>query len=94
MILSSEDELNSLGTGSTYKAISVSIVENTSISQPPLSEQEAIANYLDEKTAKIDLLVELKKKQIELLKEQRTALINQASYQRFKSKRKNERFRH
>lgn len=41
-------------------------------------EQTAIANYLDEKTAQIDTLVANKQKLIELLKEERTAIINQA----------------
>lgn len=45
---------------------------------PPKSEQTAIANFLDEKTAKIDSLIEKKKKLIELYKEEKTALINQA----------------
>ena len=45
---------------------------------PPIPEQTAIANFLDDKTAKIDSLVEKKKKLIELLKEERTAVINQA----------------
>ncbi|RMG78352.1 MAG: restriction endonuclease subunit S, partial [Bacteroidetes bacterium] len=43
-----------------------------------LPEQTAIANYLDDKTAKIDSLIEKKKKLIELYKEERTAVINQA----------------
>jgi len=42
------------------------------------SEQTAIANYLDDKTAKIDSLIEKKKKLIELFKEERTAVINEA----------------
>lgn len=41
-------------------------------------EQSAIANYLDEKTAQIDTLIANKQKLIELLKEERTAVINQA----------------
>lgn len=45
---------------------------------PPKYEQTAIANFLDEKTAKIDSLIEKKKKLIELYKEERTAVINQA----------------
>lgn len=45
---------------------------------PPLPEQQQIANYLDHKTAKIDSLIEKKKRLIELLKEERTAVINQA----------------
>lgn len=45
---------------------------------PTPSEQQAIASYLDEKTATIDELIKKKKKQIKLLEEKRTALINQA----------------
>ena len=45
---------------------------------PPLNEQKTIANYLDHKTDQIDTLIEKKQKQIELLKEQRTAIINHA----------------
>jgi len=45
---------------------------------PPLTEQQSIANYLDDKTTKIDEAISLKKNQIELLKEKRTAMINQA----------------
>ena len=43
-----------------------------------LEEQTQIANYLDHKTAKIDDLIVKKEKLIELLKEERTAIINQA----------------
>lgn len=43
---------------------------------PPLKEQQQIANYLDEKTSKIDILIEKSNKSIELLKEKRTALIS------------------
>uniref|UniRef100_A0A7V2ZKN1 Restriction endonuclease subunit S n=1 Tax=Ignavibacterium album TaxID=591197 RepID=A0A7V2ZKN1_9BACT len=52
--------------------------ENQLIIIPPLAEQTAIANFLDDKTAKIDSLIEKKKKLIELYKEERTAVINQA----------------
>ncbi len=45
---------------------------------PPLPEQKAIAAYLDDKTTKIDRLLQAKRRQIALLKEERTALINQA----------------
>ena len=45
---------------------------------PPLEEQQQIANYLDEKTSKIDILIEKSNKSIELLKEKRTALISAA----------------
>lgn len=43
---------------------------------PPIEEQKLISRYLDKKTGQIDLLVEKIQKKIELLKEQRTSLIN------------------
>jgi type I restriction enzyme S subunit len=45
---------------------------------PPLKEQQAIASYLDRKTAAIDSLIEKKERLIALLEEKRAALINQA----------------
>jgi type I restriction enzyme, S subunit len=45
---------------------------------PSLLEQQAIANFLDCKTAQIDTLIEKKQRQIDLLREQRAALINHA----------------
>ena len=46
--------------------------------QPPLSEQKAIAEYLDKKTAQINELVSAKQKQIELLKEYKQSVIANA----------------
>jgi len=45
---------------------------------PPLNEQRAIASFLDRETDKIDALIARKERQIELLKEKRTALISHA----------------
>src|SRR5690625_116853 len=45
---------------------------------PPQSEQTSIANFLDRKTEQIDQLIEIKQKQIELLKEKRQILIQKA----------------
>jgi len=47
------------------------------ITIPKSEEQSKIANYLDEKTALVDQIIENKEKLIELLKEKRTAFINQ-----------------
>ena len=44
---------------------------------PPPSEQRTIVNFLDRKTEQIDELIRIKERRIELLQEQRTALINQ-----------------
>ncbi len=48
------------------------------IPYPPISEQEAIANFLDEKCGKIDELVSVKEQQIALLKERRQVVIHEA----------------
>lgn len=42
---------------------------------PPLQEQTAIANYLDEKTAKIDNIIAKKEQQLDIIKEHRKILI-------------------
>lgn len=47
-------------------------------SLPDLKEQEKIAKYLNGKTSLIDQIIEKKHKQIELLREKRSAVINQA----------------
>lgn len=45
---------------------------------PPLSTQRAIATFLDRKTAKIDALIEKKRRLLDLLDEKRAALITHA----------------
>ncbi len=45
---------------------------------PSPAEQRRIAGYLDEATGKVDRLVALRRRQMELLREQRAALIQQA----------------
>ena len=45
---------------------------------PPKEEQTTIANYLNYKTAQIDDLIAKKQKLIDLLNEEKTAIINQA----------------
>src|SRR3989344_3081945 len=46
---------------------------------PPLGVQQKIAEYLDEKCALIDDIIEGKEKQIEILEEQHAAIINRAA---------------
>ena len=45
---------------------------------PPTKQHDRIAGYLDEATGKVDRLVALRRRQMELLREQRAALIQQA----------------
>ena len=44
---------------------------------PPLSEQQKIVSFLDNKTSLIDSLIEKTQRKIELLKEKRTSIINE-----------------
>ncbi len=68
--------------GSTYGSkmprASVEFVSNMPISIPPKLEQQSIADYLDNKTSKIDTLIEKANQGIALLKERRIALISAA----------------
>lgn len=58
------------------KLLNQSLIFNTSLLYPPLSEQKAIADYLDKKTAQIDQIIQTINTQIEKLKELRKTLIN------------------
>jgi type I restriction enzyme S subunit len=64
--------------GVTRFALSQSAFKEIVVPVPPPDEQRRIAVYLDEVAAKIDYLMGLRRQQIELLKEQRAALIQQA----------------
>ena len=64
--------------GVSYPAINATQIGEISITLPPLTEQRAIADYLDQKTARIDALSERAEAAIERLNEYRNALINAA----------------
>ena len=74
------DAFRKLGEAEMYgaggqKRVPESFVTNLRHPLPPLSEQRAIAGFLDRETARIDELVAKKERLIELLQEKRTALI-------------------
>ena len=72
------EELNFLGSGTTFLELSFSALANFEIPYPSLSEQEAIANYLDKKTAEIDKIIAEREKKIELLNELKSSIISRA----------------
>ena len=72
-----KEVLISLGSGSTYLEVTKGTLVGVRIPLPPFSEQIQIATFLNRKTEQIDELVRIKERQIELLQEQRTALISQ-----------------
>jgi type I restriction enzyme S subunit len=65
-------------TGVSFPAINESEMATYELAAPPESEQRAIATFLDRETARIDGLVAKKEQLIELLQEQRVALITHA----------------
>ncbi|GAB3164201.1 restriction endonuclease subunit S [Telluribacter humicola] len=62
--------------GSAIPSMTKSVYDDMLFCYPPLHEQQAIVTYLDNQTALIDDLVRKKEEKIQLLKEQRTSLIN------------------
>ena len=70
------DQFKVAANGITRYGIGVYGIDNSFFPAPPMKEQEEIANYIDDKTSKIDTLISKASKAIELLKERRTALIS------------------
>jgi type I restriction enzyme S subunit len=77
-LLAARPELESLGQGSTFRELAKGMLEDVELTGPPEREQRAIAAFLDRETARIDALVAKKVRLIELLQEERTALITRA----------------
>lgn len=65
-------------TGGAQAGINETDVKNIILPTPTYTEQTAIAAFLDRKTALIDQAIDIKQKQIELLKERRQILIHKA----------------
>ena len=72
------DYTNCLARGTGMHRISRGMLGQINIVIPPLSEQTTIADYLDAKCAKIDNVVAVQWKRIELLKELKQSIITKA----------------
>ena len=72
------DIVNGSTFGAKMPRASWNFIANLYIAVPDYDEQGAIATYLNRKTTQIDDLISKKQKLIELLKEERAAIINQA----------------
>lgn len=59
----------------TRASLSQNLLKNLPTLIPPLSEQQAIASYLDEKTSQIDSLIALKQEKITELKDYKKSII-------------------
>lgn len=67
--------LNNLNTSNAQPLITGSKVLNVSLPIPPLSEQQSIADYLNQKCSEIDELISIKQQKIEKLKDYKKSLI-------------------
>ncbi|ENV3739543.1 restriction endonuclease subunit S [Vibrio parahaemolyticus] len=66
-----------LGSG-VRQTINFNHIANSLLALPPLEEQKWISSFLNKKTAQIDEAMAIKQKQIELLKERKQIIIQQA----------------
>ena len=64
--------------GATVESIDSDLLRLMDVPVPPQAEQDAVVEYLDRETTRIDALIEKKTRFIELLREKRQALITQA----------------
>jgi type I restriction enzyme, S subunit len=73
------DTICSLSVGVSYPAVNATDIATIPIWYPTeITEQEQISRYLDEQTAVLDTLIAKKQQLIDLLREERTAVINAA----------------
>jgi len=71
-----KDRLLAEQTGSTYGAVSAHEVGDLAVSYPGVSEQRAIADFLDRETARIDELIAKKERLIGLVQERHLSLMD------------------
>jgi type I restriction enzyme S subunit len=62
-------------TQTALPSIVATDIVNTSFAFPPIAEQQAIADYLDDKCADIDSLIQTKQSKIDSLKEYKKSII-------------------
>jgi len=77
-LLTQTSRLQILGRGSTFMELSTDELKSLVLPHPPLLQQHAIAKYLDRETSRIDALIAVKERLLELLAEKRLALIFRA----------------
>lgn len=70
--------LNRLNESNAQPLITATKIKDVGIPLPPIDEQQAIAEFLDEKTGKIDTLIDELSKQLDELAEYKKAVISEA----------------
>lgn len=69
------EQIQRMKKGSIMDGLNSSIVKSLYLLLPPLEEQQAIADYLDEKCKDIDALISVRQSKIEALKEYKKSII-------------------
>ena len=72
------DQFSVAANGITRFGLTSRAIGDSVFPLPPLTEQRAIAAFLDRETGRIDALIEKKQRLVELLQEKRTSLISRA----------------
>ncbi|WP_261883523.1 restriction endonuclease subunit S [Vibrio pelagius] len=71
-------QIYSVVTGATRPALGIQQIRKFKLPFPPLNTQKDVGRFLDQKVSQIDEAISCKKKQIELLKERKQIIIQQA----------------
>lgn len=77
-LVSLEGWVKAVSSSNTQDNLNAEKVRNLPLAFPPLAEQTKIARFLDHEAARIDALIEVQQRLIELLKEKRQAMISHA----------------
>lgn len=72
------EQFELFGSGTTFKEISANNFANFKVMVPSLTDQQRIADYLDEKCGEIDSLIGLQEQMIEKLKAYKQSVITEA----------------
>lgn len=78
MVLANVDSLKSKGNATTFDELGMGTYKHHKVCIPPLSEQEAIAAYLDKRCGEIDKVITTQERRIELLREMKQSIITRA----------------
>ena len=79
-LLAMAAELTSRGQGSTFVEISSDGLASSKAIHPPLRQQRAVADFLDAETARLDALIDKKRRMIQLLSQRIVAIGSMAAW--------------
>lgn len=72
------EQIGAAGKGTIMSGLNSAIIKDVMVGFPDLKTQRALVRYVAEQTARIDRLMDMRRRQMALLKEQRATVIQQA----------------